>query len=540
MCVDGQCFRTASSMQTLAKAIANPAKTPPQRLPSFPALERTAVMGFNASLTTSVGSGDRFLLFRQAFWPLWMQAKDNLGWAYGVTYTLSHMETTVNSVYEYAEPTGVFGVFNGTSSSGVSVPTISGSIGNNPAGYAVLGVDAGTGSMPWVWIAPGAKLVVSSPKTAAAAIVKVNVEFWQAPGVTSMLSNSIVTFTTSTTVATASTSGNYVDGYWARIRSVQYGAPVSSSLDNVLTLGCAIGTINVGGDPETWTITGSTTNCFLPATCSSEFTNSALPWSSTRLTAVAALFTNTTKVMNKEGTVLWGRINPMLTDPYRFSATTLSTLHPAEKAFMDLETGCYAYNPPSDDMNSFHPYVQTLGTSRVFYPVQRLDNLAMVAAAVFNDPDGGTNLAINLDWHVEFRTSSTLFQIGVSNLPLEALHGAQLACLKAGFFSSNLDHRALIQAVISGLGSLHPLLRVMAPIASGLYGATSVAVGKDPAHNTPQATSGQKSGLVTVKPKPASGGSSGSKPRSSSRAPSKGRARTASPPRRGRSRTPKR
>jgi hypothetical protein len=198
------------------------------------------------------------------------------------------------------------------------------------------------------------------------------------------------------------------------------------------------------------------------------------------LTAAATLFTNVTKAINKEGTILAARLNPETVNPFYFNAATFNDIHPAEKYFYGLEKGFYTYAPPSTDLTAFQDFVshdQSGGVS----PLYRLDNNAMVNAFLFSDPDGATALAVNLDFHIEFRNSSQLWPIGLSGMTLEALHQAQLALVSAGFFLDNPDHKWILEKISQAWKMAKPLLKLhpagRAAIA-GVRTARQLIVGK--------------------------------------------------------------
>lgn len=62
-----------SGLEDLAKTIALPEDYPPHRMPTFPALERTAVMSFmdTAVVPVAGGTSTSLALFRSPTYPLW-------------------------------------------------------------------------------------------------------------------------------------------------------------------------------------------------------------------------------------------------------------------------------------------------------------------------------------------------------------------------------------------------------------------------------------------------------------------------------------
>lgn len=472
-------------------------------------------MGFNASLSATINTKNtHYMLARQAALPLWGDFKASGGadeaLTWGAVYSLTALSPALPTSLLpsiYTEVTDQVGAWHQSTKYGVSNPVVNVPGGSWPTTFPVMGMDSGMTDVPWIYAPAGCKLIFTTSALAFKYDAVVQLEAWTSPGQSIPIALSGVI---SSGAANQSAGGliSVARNSWYRVKGVTYsdllGAVAQVTPTVSLGVCCSdlspVFTTNASNGIWSMSSVNDLNWYFLPLTVSPEFSNSVLPWLSTRLNAVAALFTNTTKVLNKEGTVLWGRTNPVLYDPFNVSYTTLQGLHPAEKAFMDLEHGCYAYNPPSTDLANFYQYainINSLGINAQWLPLYRLDNPAFTAQAYFSDPDGATNLAINLDYHIEFRTSSTLFQIGVSSVPLETLHMAQVALLKSGFFFSNFDHTMMISKIIKFIGTMHPLLSVGIPIANGLMQASSIALSNRPSAATrPSATSGQGAGIV--------------------------------------------
>lgn len=479
------------NMSAVARAIALPGETDAQRFPSFPALERTSVLRFNAprSWTVGAGNGVRAVLFRQPAYPLWMEESLDTCRSYQVGWQTDFMQigvtiANVTTSLQFAQS----GAFTG----GTLWPSVSGAgMVAPPSVYPPVALDIRDGSVPWVYIPNNSYAAVSVMPvtpigTAYSAVV--NFEQWLPGGQTSVL--------TSNQIAIAINSGGNGTqitpaGAWIRPINVELNPSISLQITGFriavsVILAGATPTLSgniVGSAPTIVVPSASTKTHFVPSFAPNEYTSSMIPWESTRCTAVAALFTNTTKVLNKEGTVQWGRLNPEIVSPWAFSLSDISTLHPSEKAFMGLEKGTYAYVPPSTDQGSFWDHtltVLTAATSTSFssVPVFRLDNTSLCCAAIFTDPDGGTSMAINLDWHLEFRNVSALFPIALSSMSLESFHQAQLALVESGFFFANESHNAILNRVLgyvkkyaSAAGLVHPMLGKAAQLIGAMHSA---------------------------------------------------------------------
>jgi hypothetical protein len=253
-----------------------------------------------------------------------------------------------------------------------------------------------------------------------------------------------------------------------------------------------------------------TTTLLTPLSQPPEFAVTERPWMDTRVTASALLLTNVTKVLNKEGTVLAGRLRNTSADAWNFTASSLSVLHPAEKSMLALETGFYTYAPPSTDLQTFHDYtydangvISTSSLSPV--PVFALSNTAYVNCFVLTDSDAATpsSFAANLDWHIEFRNTSTLFPIGMSGITLEAFHQAILNLVSHGFFFCNNEHKSKLNAIFRAGKALAPSLVGLLPpparLAAQLGGkAMNIMLSSKP-RPTPPTTSAKSSGMIPAK-----------------------------------------
>lgn len=429
-------------------------------------------------------------LFRQPAYPLWMEESLDTCRSYQVGYQtdFQNIGVTISNVttsLQFAQS----GAFTG----GTLWPSVSGAgMVPIPSVYPPVAVDTRAGSVPWVYIPNNAYAAVSIMPVGVigtAYSANVNFEQWLPGGqITGFVSSAISIGINSGGNATALTPS----GVWIRPLNVELNPSISLSISGfrvaitvILAGSTPVVTGNTVGSAPSFVVANAVTKThFVPSFAPNEYTSSVIPWESTRCTAVAALFTNTTKVLNKEGTVQWGRINPEIVSPWAFSLADISTLHPSEKAFLGLEKGTYAYVPPSTDQGSFWDHTLTLlapVTSTGSYasiPVFRLDNTSLCCAGIFTDPDGGTNMAINLDWHLEFRNVSALFPIALSSMSLESFHQAQLALVESGFFYANESHNAILNRVLgyvkkyaSAAGLVHPMLGKAAQFVGAFHTA---------------------------------------------------------------------
>lgn len=510
----------------LARQIALPGEYAPERFPSFPALERTAVMGFSqpATLPLPASTEVKLMVARQAAYPAWATQATPSGASYGALF--SGLETGPTGTPTLAQfEQRVARVTAGNSAGFGGQPAISGSttIG---WGVPILGRDAGTGAMPWFWVPPGWTLyflVCNAQGSTVSGVgsnvaVQLNMDYWTAPGEFATTSAGTNTITSGSAGTAITTSFNNL---WVRPNSI---AMVTAASFDALGYSCfafacsGTATYTPGVTAGALTVAGAVTTSFYPLVFPAEFGNSQLPWSAARTTASAVLCTNVSQVLNKAGTVLAGRVNPVVNNPFGTTSVVIQSLHPAEKAWLPLETGMYTYCPPSTDMSLFMDY--TISTAAGLgalapapTPVYRLDNDAMVNLAFLTAGAVTESLAVTASWHLEFRTSSALFQVALSGMTLETLHQAQLALAAAGFFFENPEHKSVLERVTKGVYKIAPaamaVLHAVNPTAARVIAAghnAAAAAMRPRKVSVPQAkmkmptTSARASGMLGVRP----------------------------------------
>lgn len=449
----------------LARQIALPGEHVPLRFPSFPALERTAVMGFNqpATLTLKANASTAVSLFRQACWPVWADRFSD--WLNVVDY---HCESSANGVNVGAGVLNNLGLKSalvqwsiGNRTSTSNLPGITGAPSGHPFNYPVTGHDVGLPGPEFIYIPAGALvgiavyLVGAAPSAQARA--RVTVEEWINPG------QSVESFSVDVTLQ-ANVQGNMntagipgsTNGRWIRPKflSMQYEGStgilaqygVSICVVNAASLTYTTSNLNAG----TFAVgTLTPINAHYPLVQPAEFSNSSLPWFATKVTSSALLGTNVSQVLNKGGTILGGRMSPNVTNAWALTQAQLSNLHPAEKAFLPLETGVYTYAPPSTDLVFFSDYTLETALGAPSSPNFILSNDSMYNKMFITATAVDEQLACTVSWHLEFRTSSALFQVGLSGMTLESLHAAQLVLAETGFFFENPKHDGILGKVIS-------------------------------------------------------------------------------------------
>lgn len=456
------------SLPALCRTITLPGDNQPVRLPTYPAIERTSVLPFNSTLTTVVpASGMRGVLTKSSTMPLWLEQAAggvyswSVGWTAtqpGGTYAASTHSQRVNDMAATA--------FSGPGSFG-SRATVAGT-NTPPGGYPILGEFE---LNPYIYYPKGANLVVtvdtlsSGVPTAPSSNALLMCETVDFGGTKSSVALELVT---ATTYAGWIVSGsNQNSTFFLRPISIEtnlslYAANITVTVASAAPMGitAGAGTVNIG-------FNGALSNKLLmPAVKPPALEVSSVPFSNTRVTACSALFTNVTKILNKEGTILAGRFNPTTMDVFDADTGDYASLTPAEKYFYGLEKGFYTYLPLQTDVSEFADDVwdsPQISLTGVRIPWLHLGRTALTTCFRFDDPDGGTSLAVNVDWHVEFRNSSVLWPVAVSAMSLEEAHQAQLVALEAGLFFDNVDHRYILSQVSKGLGVVMPYIKAAMP-----------------------------------------------------------------------------
>lgn len=214
-------------------------------------------------------------------------------------------------------------------------------------------------------------------------------------------------------------------------------------------------------------------------------------YSDTRCTAAAVLFSNVTRVLEKEGTVRGARLiagtpyqNAVPAWPGAWQSLDLNDIHPSEKYFGAMENGVYTYTLHTPESELFQDAVFRtilLGgpppnptTANGYLQAPRLNAITGAFSALeFVDVDAtsATTLAYTLNFHLEFRTTSPVFEIGFSAVPIEAYHSATVALAATPVFFENPVHwRSLVSLIARGLS-------LAIPLVAPQYSAAARAIG---------------------------------------------------------------
>jgi len=244
---------------------------------------------------------------------------------------------------------------------------------------------------------------------------------------------------------------------WVKLDSVVVQTTISATGTNA-GVSVSMGWVTTSGTPN-YLVPAGNINALVPLlTAPPQLSASKIPWLDTRSTALALLATNTTKAINKEGTVNCARVS-LNTDRYSCpafapSVADITNTHPSLRYFGAMEKGAYSFVPPSQELQEFKDCIYSFQSGQA--PAFDLDNLENANVLIFSDPDSNTisNLALTLDQHVEFRTTTTIFDVAVCSTSMPEFHQASVAVSKITPFTENWIH---VPAVLGALNAMLPV-----------------------------------------------------------------------------------
>lgn len=448
---------------SLALAMALPHENKPVRFPVVPATH-TALLDAMTDGTVPVydNSSRRAFLCRDPCYPLWIEKR----FVACAGYLQASGSATSWNIPARSNSTLLLPAWDQIATQvGVS-PTIDGAVATAAtiADHTILG---DTSSTQAIYIPPSSTCSVRVFTGAAGGGSGLEVE------VVSQVGGEEFT----NTLLLAPDSGGF-------ILSGTAGAPLSSGSEGFFPIGFSwirqIRTTQTAPTAATtpllqfgWCTGGSvatpsgTADLMVPFAMPPEFNNSTIPYGRSRVNASAALFTNVTAALSKEGTVLAGRLKPAIVDPWNFSVGHLNSVHPALRYFGPLEKGLYTFTTPSGNVSDFVDGWITMPSPSLTNPTARplfgYVDIGVYNAMVFTDlgsSTAGTQLAVSGYTHIEFETTSSLFNIGVSTFPLETLHSTEVALLKFGHFHENPIHWSVLASAVRQAASY------LAPVAA--------------------------------------------------------------------------
>lgn len=243
---------------------------------------------------------------------------------------------------------------------------------------------------------------------------------------------------------------NQLSGCWFRpttLQCVNAASPNQTSMTQILVGYCTGGTLQ-GPTP---TDAQFKTTYFDPPAIAAGSPAATLthPWRDTRANAVSALCRNVTAVLNKEGTVTSYRTpvtgSGVLAPGYIVKFDSLVSMTQAEdRYFGPLEKGWYAFAPPCQASTKFRDW--TFGESDA--PCWRLDAFNHIIVVRFSDYGSGgvnaTNLGVTACYHIEWRNTSVFWETGICRTPVEEWHSSMVALAAMPCMYENWVHLGLI------------------------------------------------------------------------------------------------
>lgn len=480
------------NLSNLAQTIAVPHDHRPLRLPSFPNLERTAVFPALSTGTLAVAGGAirELLVVRSAVYPVW---------------SLTPATAVGNTISLFFVSSAAFGNLDRLGDSYVfpmDMPVAYTALGTDPtAATAIYPVGYNNGACYAMSSTGSAKVQLNFSNGAAAGTCDIVFELFDG------METRHVTVA-SATIAAGTCSAGVTDKGWFRPYSVTL--VTTTAAPGTLTSVC----FGIAGAGPLIAPTPASMQYLAPLFPPPEFAVSALPYSSTRSNAVGVLLSNVTAVLDKEGTISAARI-PVSAAVAAGTAgvwsasssgtytTVISNVHPQERYFGPMEKGLYCFTMPDQASEKFRDLrsdVSSLPNGAGLLPRMHLDSFDYVSFVQLADLGGnGTTLAFTVDNHLEFRSSSMLFPVGFSTVPLEEYHASQMALASLGVFFENPIHLATIAALARAAAAK------FAPIVMPYARGAAMAVGQKLLSSATKFI-GSKMGtqvtLVTPKPPP--------------------------------------
>lgn len=453
-----------SSLDLLARTVAVPRDHKPQRLPTFPALERTAILSFTNTQTFATGAGTPgyACVVRDPAIPLWISKVPHYtSWAVATEFKPSNSNAATTNVYNVdvlGTTTLAFydatGPTDGLTNCSCFPLYLSGGstymplFGARWAFQAEFGADPGNTAYRYQveYVYPNQDLkdviVGSAAATISAGVFRASLNVAAPAGAVAFRVQALTVITT----------------------------------NNVTHSGCLCGiTSEVAASMTPITapaiVNGALVAVLVPASGPVEATSVSTPWQSVRATAAAVLFSNVAAVLNKEGTINAARLATTSVNMFdtKSWADAIGKVHPDDRYFGPLEKGIYTFTLPDGASDTFREVLMfenlaVVGTQPVV--AFDLDLIKYAHLISFDDLDaatGATTLAVTLDRHIEFRTTSVLFPTNYSHVALETYHAAQMALVNKGVFYENPLHLSAIASMVSA--AVKRLAPIVAPYA---------------------------------------------------------------------------
>lgn len=458
-----------SNQTRLINYFRHPMGQPPMRLPTYPGLDRTAVLSYQVPLTLTVPStGALQIAFQpQTLLPLWAtQTLSTQTWFVSYLASSTSGGTSVARVAVTMERISMSCVGNGAGTayrpaiSGATAPLVD---------VPILGQDSG--ALPFIYVPAGANARFGAAfGTAVQSTVDVvlETEQWLEPGDVTMTTSIPRSSTIPITVNVGAGTG------WSAAYTFPYNSWIRPAVLNMPT-GYPTVFVGILVSAGTTTLTPDTqwgsfavaapTNSYsglMPVVLPRDFLQAPQPWQDARIVAGELSVVNVTPQLNRGGTILAARLTPDASSVFNWTEGTLAAANPREKAFYPADRHFMAHMPPNTDTPLFHDATydttgagNTTGSGAAIpcLPLYDLKTMAPYAAMLLTAAKDST-FALTVEWHLEFKTQSSLFPIGHSDVTLADMHAAARTLASLHPFSCD-DGRLLFKTP--------PLPRVKGP-----------------------------------------------------------------------------
>lgn len=474
-------------MNALHRSITEPLASRAQRLPTFPSVERTAVMQFTAPTRTTVEASDtRVMVCNQAAYPVWTDYKTvYFGGTFITSLSYLSKNNDPDSPYFYNEPAAGTAIPQGAiaptwnpdgSSSTAGQPGLGSTSTYDPYVISpIIGMDRSVTPNPFLYVVqPTTSLFVAVQFAAATTGLQVSIELevWIGTGVAKRMRFSS-TGSADFNVLFQKTQFNLLGAtpIWVRPVSVNIGNAGSAPAISAPVVYMFSTAQNYASSSFIGSTTQATTTIdiasgtggfrsFLPNPVPIDFYYTAIPWGDTKVTAVGVEATNVTKVLNREGVVMCGRVNPVTKYLWNVGASDLASLHPSEKVQLPMEKTIRTYVLASAELGEFTDYTYPVSTAvynpvtlvgaASYLPVFNLSSNAFANFMVFQDPDGGSSISLRSALHIEFKSNTVLWPISISRVKMEVFHQAISRAAQGPFFRAGAAGKNLQDVMLGG------------------------------------------------------------------------------------------
>ncbi len=462
-------------MNTILNSLVAPELHDPIRLPSYPVIERTSVLGFNVPASVELpGEETRMLITRQPVFPVWADQQAT-GFVNGATWRSTTLPASggAPAVVNVDFVRNFDATFTGTRMPGI------------PAAPSIGVAGGATGVLPYSSNAPlvgvtADRNYIYVPANYLVAVVAGNYTGTSAAATTASItllervtdedarSSVALTVSASKTAGEVSLPASSVDRWFSVVdMTLQAAASLTINESYFVTIMAVGGTYtyassSTGGDHGTVTVTAANVIGMLPLAMAPDFGVTSVPWRACRTTAMGVALTNISPVLVKSGSILAGRVDPLRLWPWSLAKGNVANLHKADKCLSSLQNGFYTYVPPSTDVAGFEDYTEINDRQTSIMPVFRLDNYSMCHILFLSNLSSDSqSLTASVSWHLEFRNTSTLFPINIARTTIEVMHQAQLKMMTMGFFHPNSNIPAVLKGSFKGgLDEKRPSTRI--------------------------------------------------------------------------------